>query len=56
MNKNILGLVFVLPFFLSVNTNGQESTNKDVEEVVVTDQTFKDLDILLYHLFKLKSR
>ena len=36
MNKNILGLVFVLPFFLSVNINGQESTNKDVEEVVVT--------------------
>ena len=36
MNKNILGLVFVLPFFLSINTNGQESTNNDVEEVVVT--------------------
>ena len=36
MNKNILGLLFVLPFFLSININGQESTNTDVEEVVVT--------------------
>ena len=36
MNKNISCLVFVLPLFLSININGQESTNNDVEEIVVT--------------------
>ena len=36
MKKNKLGLIFILTFFLSLNTNGQEPTNKSVEEIVVT--------------------
>ena len=35
MKKSIIGLL-VLPFMLSLNISGQESSNNEIEEIVVT--------------------
>ena len=35
MKKSIIGLL-VLPFILSLNISGQESSNNEIEEIVVT--------------------